>query len=218
MSRTATRRLSDGFSPIAKKPKMANGAAHANGLSPRQSEIDEDLHSRQLAVYGRSAMRRMALANVLIVGANGLGVETGTSRTAARHVLFCTPMAAPGSPVSVNLTDDLSAAKNIILAGVKAVTLHDHSTVQLRDLAAQFYLQEADVGKNRAEACKDRLQELNIAVTVSSSSEELSDTFLKRFQVCPQPCILEYKHVTSFAGKSHVCQTMLDTLGKAATY
>ena len=58
---------------------MANGGAHSNGLSPRQSEIDEDLHSRQLAVYGRSAMRRMALANVLIVGANGLGVEAGDS-------------------------------------------------------------------------------------------------------------------------------------------
>ena len=75
------------------------------------------------------------------------------------------------------------AAKNIILAGVKAVTLHDEGSVQPRDLAAQFYLQEADVGRNRAEACKDRLQELNIAVTVSSSSEELSDAFLKRFQV-----------------------------------
>ena len=63
------------------------------------------------------------------------------------------------------------------------MTLHDQGTVQLRDLAAQFYLQEADVGRNRAEACRDRLQELNIAVTVSSSTEELSEAFLKRFQV-----------------------------------
>ena len=36
-----------------------------------------DLHSRQLAVYGRESMRRMAASNVLIVGALGLGVEVG---------------------------------------------------------------------------------------------------------------------------------------------
>jgi hypothetical protein len=40
-------------------------------------EIDENLHSRQLAVYGREAMKRMASSAVLVCGANGLGVETG---------------------------------------------------------------------------------------------------------------------------------------------
>lgn len=40
-------------------------------------EIDENLHSRQLAVYGREAMKRMATSSVLISGANGLGVEIG---------------------------------------------------------------------------------------------------------------------------------------------
>jgi hypothetical protein len=48
----------------------------ANGAS-KASDIDEDLHSRQLAVYGRESMRRMAASNVLIVGALGLGVEVG---------------------------------------------------------------------------------------------------------------------------------------------
>ena len=33
--------------------------------------------SRQLAVYGRETMRRLAGARVLVVGANGLGVEVG---------------------------------------------------------------------------------------------------------------------------------------------
>ena len=41
-------------------------------------QIDEDLHSRQLAVYGRASMRRMAASDILICGALGLGVETGT--------------------------------------------------------------------------------------------------------------------------------------------
>ena len=39
--------------------------------------LDEDLHSRQLAVYGRDSMRRMANSNILICGALGLGAEIG---------------------------------------------------------------------------------------------------------------------------------------------
>lgn len=42
-------------------------------------EIDEDLHSRQLAVYGRETMRRLFASNVLISGMQGLGAEIGTS-------------------------------------------------------------------------------------------------------------------------------------------
>ena len=38
-------------------------------------EIDEDLHSRQLAVYGRDSFRRLARARALVIGARGLGVE-----------------------------------------------------------------------------------------------------------------------------------------------
>ena len=47
-----------------------------------QAAIDEDLHSRQLAVYGKESMSRMANANVLILGVKGLGVEVG-----AQHAL-----------------------------------------------------------------------------------------------------------------------------------
>ena len=41
-------------------------------------EIDEDLHSRQLAVYGRESMKRLAGASVLVCGLKGLGAEIGT--------------------------------------------------------------------------------------------------------------------------------------------
>lgn len=54
------------------------------------------------------------------------------------------PPPTPGPP----------AAKNVILAGVKSVKLQDTNAVSLRDLGAQFYLQESSVGKNRAEACR----------------------------------------------------------------
>lgn len=40
-------------------------------------DIDEDLHSRQLAVYGRETMRRLFASNVLVSGMQGLGVEIG---------------------------------------------------------------------------------------------------------------------------------------------
>lgn len=40
-------------------------------------DIDEDLHSRQLAVYGRDTMRRLFASNVLVSGLKGLGVEIG---------------------------------------------------------------------------------------------------------------------------------------------
>ena len=42
----------------------------------------------------------------------------------------------------------------MILAGLKSITLHDRAEVALRDLGAHFYLTPADVGRNRAEACR----------------------------------------------------------------
>ena len=56
---------------------------------------------------------------------------------------------------SVNLYSNahlIKAAKNIILGGVKKVTLWDNAAASWLDLGAQFYLSEADVksGNNRA--------------------------------------------------------------------
>ncbi|XP_010557978.1 PREDICTED: ubiquitin-activating enzyme E1 2 [Tarenaya hassleriana] len=112
-------------------------------------EIDEDLHSRQLAVYGRETMRRLFASNVLISGLQGLGVEI---------------------------------AKNIILAGVKSVTLHDEGVVELWDLSSNFVFSEDDVGKNRALASVQKLQELNNAVAVSTLTAKLTKGQLSGFQ------------------------------------
>jgi hypothetical protein len=79
------------------------------------------------------------------------------------------------------------AAKNVILAGVKAVVLHDTENVQLRDLGAHFYLSPEDVGSNRASACEAKLQELNSAVSVSASADEITETFLSQFNVSSAP-------------------------------
>lgn len=56
-------------------------------------------------------------------------------------------------------------AKNVILSGVKAVTLYDTEAVTLADIGSQFFLRELDVGINRAVACYKRAAELNSYVT-----------------------------------------------------
>jgi tRNA A37 threonylcarbamoyladenosine dehydratase len=71
----------------------------------------------------------------------------------------------------------------VILAGVKTVTLHDTEVVQLRDLGSQFYLSEENIGDNRATACQAKLQELNTAVAVSATTQDLDDVFLAGFDV-----------------------------------
>eukprot|EP01060_Flectonema_neradi_P031522 TRINITY_DN480_c0_g1_i1.p1 TRINITY_DN480_c0_g1~~TRINITY_DN480_c0_g1_i1.p1 ORF type:complete len:1102 (+),score=325.79 TRINITY_DN480_c0_g1_i1:53-3307(+) len=112
--------------------------------------LDEDLQSRQMAVYGRESMMKLSTAKVLISGLNGLGAE---------------------------------AAKNVILANVKSVTLHDTEAAKLVDLGANFYLSKEDVGKNRAEACKAQFQELNPNVDVQVLTAPLTAENIKGFNV-----------------------------------
>ena len=52
--------------------------------------IDEDLHSRQLAVYGRDSMKKMVQADILIVGLGGVGVEIGIYKIkyVCRRILY----------------------------------------------------------------------------------------------------------------------------------
>lgn len=43
----------------------------------------------------------------------------------------------------------MEIAKNVILSGVKSVTLHDTEKVEVADLGSQFFLRESDIGANR---------------------------------------------------------------------
>ncbi|XP_047308611.1 ubiquitin-activating enzyme E1 1-like [Impatiens glandulifera] len=128
----------------------SNSSVVTRSSDENPSEIDEDLHSRQLAVYGRETMRRLFASNVLVSGMQGLGAEI---------------------------------AKNLVLAGVKSVTLHDERTVELWDLSSSFVFSENDVGKNRALASVQKLQELNNAVVISTLTENLTKEQLSDFQV-----------------------------------
>ncbi|KAM0850330.1 hypothetical protein ACQ4PT_053175 [Festuca glaucescens] len=73
-------------------------------------------------------------------------------------------------------------AKNLVLAGVKSVTIHDVTNVEMCDLSANFFLSEDDIGKNRAIACVAKLQELNNDILISVLTEELTTEHLSNFQ------------------------------------
>ncbi|TPX71107.1 hypothetical protein SpCBS45565_g01260 [Spizellomyces sp. 'palustris'] len=74
-------------------------------------------------------------------------------------------------------------AKNVILAGVKSVTLYDPNPVQIADLASQFFLYNEDVGKPRAQVTSPRLAELNSYVPVSVLEGDLTEEVLSNYQV-----------------------------------
>jgi ubiquitin-activating enzyme E1 len=67
----------------------------------------------------------------------------------------------------------VECAKNLILAGPKAVMLYDPEITKINDLGANFYTELAHVGKvSRAEACVGKLRELNPYVKVEVIPDE----------------------------------------------
>jgi ubiquitin-activating enzyme E1 len=66
----------------------------------------------------------------------------------------------------------IEVAKNVILSGLKRLSIHDAKTTDLKDLSGQFFLSEADVGKNRASACINKLAQLNTYVKVDLVGNE----------------------------------------------
>ncbi|XP_070558786.1 ubiquitin-like modifier-activating enzyme 1 [Ptychodera flava] len=77
----------------------------------------------------------------------------------------------------------IEIAKNVVLGGVKSVTIHDEGTVALADLSSQFFLQKEDIGKNRSEVTEARLAELNSYVPVTAHSGPLTEELISKFQV-----------------------------------
>ncbi|KAH9469643.1 hypothetical protein MJO28_004497 [Puccinia striiformis f. sp. tritici] len=74
-------------------------------------------------------------------------------------------------------------AKNICLAGVKSVTIHDPAPTCKADLGCQFFLRDSDIGKPRDQSTQPRMAELNSYVPVRVLGKELTKEVLKSFQV-----------------------------------
>uniref|UniRef100_A0A1I8GM96 E1 ubiquitin-activating enzyme n=1 Tax=Macrostomum lignano TaxID=282301 RepID=A0A1I8GM96_9PLAT len=79
----------------------------------------------------------------------------------------------------------IEIAKNVILGGVKSVSLMDNSPPDWSDLTSQFYIEESDIGgsKSRAQICMPKLAELNNYVRVSALEGQLTEDAIKQFQV-----------------------------------
>uniref|UniRef100_A0A673XX41 E1 ubiquitin-activating enzyme n=1 Tax=Salmo trutta TaxID=8032 RepID=A0A673XX41_SALTR len=106
-------------------------------------------------------------------------------------------------------------AKNVILGGVKSVTLHDQGQAEWRDLSSQFYLREEDLGKNRAEVSQTRLAELNSYVPVVAYTEALTDDYLTQFQVVvlTNSPLEEQQRVGDFCHSNGIKLVVADTRG-----
>lgn len=104
-------------------------------------------------------------------------------------------------------------AKNVILAGVKAVDLYDNVNATYNDLSSQFYLEEKDIGHNRALSCASKLSELNPYVPVSVL-EEFNEEALSKYRVLimTEP-LMDKVHLNELCRKNNVCFLMAQTNG-----
>ncbi|XP_053329216.1 SUMO-activating enzyme subunit 1 [Spea bombifrons] len=83
-------------------------------------------------------------------------------------------------------------AKNLILSGVKGLTVLDHQQVSPEDSRAQFLIPSGSLGRNRAEASLERAQNLNPMVDVKVDAENIeekpADFFTQFDAVCLTCC------------------------------
>eukprot|EP01121_Diplochlamys_sp_Union-15-3_P009370 TRINITY_DN2560_c0_g1_i1.p1 TRINITY_DN2560_c0_g1~~TRINITY_DN2560_c0_g1_i1.p1 ORF type:complete len:1039 (-),score=203.29 TRINITY_DN2560_c0_g1_i1:40-2991(-) len=108
-------------------------------------------------------------------------------------------------------------AKNVVLAGVHRVTLHDTKTASIIDLATQYYVTEKDIGQNRAEVSAPRVRELNPYVNVDFSTHSLDGdlSFLSQYQcvvLTETPLSIRIK-VNDYCHSRNICFITADTFG-----
>eukprot|EP00177_Eucheuma_denticulatum_P005593 GFKZ01010164.1.p1 GENE.GFKZ01010164.1~~GFKZ01010164.1.p1 ORF type:complete len:1055 (+),score=183.69 GFKZ01010164.1:352-3516(+) len=98
-------------------------------------------------------------------------------------------------------------AKNVILAGVKSVSVYDPTPASFSDLSSNFYLTEADVAAKapRAQACISQLVSLNPYVSVSVHDQPIN---LNE----PDPHILSSFAVVVMVNQSHASQRAVDVV------
>jgi len=80
--------------------------------------------------------------------------------------------------------------KNLVLAGVRSVTIHDPTITQISDLGSNFYLKPEHVGKvTRAEACLNAFKELNPDTQTSVDNGDVYSEESAKKYVCV--CVTE---------------------------
>lgn len=118
-----------------------------------KTQIDDGLYSRQLYAYGHDGHDAMKKMSETSVLISGM------------------------SGLGVEI------AKNTILSGFKAVTVHDRENIVVSDMSSNYYAYEEDIGKNRAETVFHKLKELNPHVVTEVYTGELTEEYLVKFSV-----------------------------------
>lgn len=181
-------------SPAAKKRKIESEIAnnsvptafgttqHSNNSTSGESQNNKTVNQSQQQQVQQQKSTNRTMAN----GANKNGDIDEGLYSRQLYVLgheAMRRMAASDVLISGIGGLGVEIAKNVILAGVKSVTLHDQQNSSLKDLSSQFYLSESTIGQNRAEASCAHLSELNQYVPTTSYAGPLTDDFIAKFRV-----------------------------------
>jgi len=155
-----------------------NNNSHSHNNKSHLSEEDNNLHA--------SKKRKMAETPMDIDNSNSKPTIDEGLYSRMLYVLGHEAMAKMGlsNILLVGLKGlGIEIAKDIILSGVKSVTLIDETPVSLWDLSAQFFLTDKDIGQPRSVASHQKLTELNYYVQVNLHRGEVTDDVLKKHQV-----------------------------------
>ncbi|KAM4740826.1 ubiquitin-like modifier-activating enzyme 1 isoform 2-T2 [Anableps anableps] len=106
-------------------------------------------------------------------------------------------------------------AKNVILSGVKSVTVQDVGQAEWSDLSSQFFLQEAHLGQNRATCSLPHLSALNPHVLVLAHTGPLNEDLLLKYQVVvlTDSSLDDQKRFGDFCHKHEIKLIVTDTKG-----
>jgi ubiquitin-activating enzyme E1 len=147
--------------PAQKKAKMTNGAHSGNGHAAAADKNGAEAMHTDVDIDHNLYSRQL-----YTIGADAMRLLRTSS-------VLCSGLDATGVEI----------AKNLVLGGVRHLTVHDEHVATWADLSGQFYLNEADLGKNRALASHGRLAELNDTVTVQHNEAPLTEQLVKQFDI-----------------------------------
>lgn len=178
-------------SPPQKKRRITQSADATNGASQPGDQLSNGVAAngqRQQGLVGAANMSSPTAVNGAAVNGNGVQSDEIDEGLYSRQLYVLGEEAMRRMAKSNVLISGMGGlgveiAKNVVLAGVKSVTIHDVKNATKQDLASQFFLRESDVGKNRADRTCPRLAELNPHVPVHAHLEPLTAEFVKDFSV-----------------------------------
>lgn len=109
----------------------------------------------------------------------------------------------------------MEIAKNVILSGVKSVTLQDTEAVEVADLGTQFFLRDSDIGTNRAKATYNRATELNSYVGMRHESGPITEELVKEHTVVvlTNSSLVEQRRINEITRANDVYMIVADVRG-----